>query len=106
MADAKIHHLTIAATGHLTSRGEVYEIRLAGELVARGIAPEWDACRELERRGLDGWAHFWRAGKPHWDFRMNIPKGAKYQLSEGQKGFRVGKWSPVEAGKVFADADA
>jgi hypothetical protein len=103
MAEAKIHHLTIAATGHLASRGEVYEIRLGGDLIARGVAPEHDACRELARRGLDGWAHFWRAGKMHWDFRMSIAKAAKFQLQEsGKRGFAMVRWEPFDASKVRA----
>lgn len=91
------HDLTLRPTGRIGSRGEQYEVLFEGAIIAASASPEFQACRALQDRGLTGHARFWRAGKKHWDFRIDIAKGATRTVVEGVKGGpRFGKWSPYE----------
>lgn len=91
------HNLIIRPTGKFGSRGERYEVLLGDEVIVTGNAPEFSACRALQNRGLSGTVNFWREGKKHWDFRIQIAKGAERTVMENAKnGPRVVKWSPYE----------
>lgn len=92
-------HLTLHPTGRFGVRGEIYQVLLDGEVIASGVSPEFNACREMQKRGLTGFACFWRAGaeKTTWDIRMKIDTGATKTVMENVKaGPRVVKWNPFE----------
>jgi hypothetical protein len=91
------HKLILVPTGKFGSRGERYRVFLDDELIVTSHAPEFPVCRVLHERGLTGNACFWRAGKRHWDFRIDIEKGATKTVIENAKiGPRLGKWVPYE----------
>jgi hypothetical protein len=95
-------NLLIIPTGRYTSRGEVYEVKLGDELLARGVSPEFDAVRILLGRGHTcGFAYFWRQGKENWDFRIPLPSGAKWRVLENSRtGPRFVKWEPFDPSRI------
>lgn len=89
------HHLTLRPTGKMTSKGERYDVLLGEEILASSASPEFKACRELDARGFEGFAHFWRPGAKMWAIR--IPICSKKTVMENAKhGPRFVKWVPFK----------
>jgi hypothetical protein len=87
--------VTLRPTGHLTSRGELYDAFHEGIHLCRSIDPAHDACRELEERGISGLAHFRRDGAASWSLRMGTRWGARHRVEESAKGGpKCGPWKP------------
>jgi hypothetical protein len=78
----------------LSRRGYLYEVVLDGEvIVSSSRDPEYDACRELLKRGRRGIAIFSRPGvAPH--FWADVERGAQLMTKESAWGVRVVKFSP------------
>ncbi len=93
------HSLTIRPTGRYLSTGEVYEILLGSEVIASGHAPECAACRELQARGFEGDALFWREGKRNYDLKLPIAWAARKYVAEDRAGVRFAKWQEFSFGK-------
>jgi hypothetical protein len=85
---------TISLSGH----GYKYEVALDGEVIVPSSRdPEFDACRELVKRGLRGIAVFRRPGSaPH--FWADVERGAQLMTKEGAWGVRVVKFTQYGAG--------
>lgn len=101
------HTLILRPTERMGTKGRIYEALFDGEVIAKGTSPECGACRELQSRGLDGYAVFWREGKPHPDMRMSIAWGAGRYVAEDKMGMRFAKWTPFKlAGEELEEAEA
>jgi hypothetical protein len=89
--------LTLRPTS-LSRRGYLYEVALDDEvIVSCSLDPEFDACRDLLKRGRRGIAVFRRPGAaPH--FWVDVERGAQLMTKEGAWGVRVVKFTP-DAGK-------
>jgi hypothetical protein len=76
----------------LSRYGYRYEVVLDGEvIVSASRDPEFDACRELVKRGLSGKAVFCREGRP--SLVVDIERGAELTTKEGAHGVRFVKFT-------------
>jgi hypothetical protein len=77
----------------LSGHGYKYEVALDGEVIVTSSRdPEFDACRELLRRGRRGIAVFRRSGAaPH--FWVDVERGAQLMTKESAWGVRVVKFT-------------
>lgn len=88
----------------LGDRGQRYRVLHEGrELVSSSPAPEFDACRALLAIGTTGMLEIWRRGVAYPAMRLDIEKGAKLAVSEGDHGLRLIRWRPFSEAQPHQD---
>jgi hypothetical protein len=84
----------------LSRRGYLYEVALDGEVIVPSSRdPEYDACRELAKRGRRGIAAFWRPDATAPALLIDVERGAQLITKEGAWGVRVVKFTPEGASR-------
>jgi hypothetical protein len=85
------------------SRGYQYEVWREVVLLTTSRDPEYATCRRLFDLGERGIVRFWRELKPVHDSSLDIERGAKWAVTEGQKaGPRVCRYSEHWASELEA----
>jgi hypothetical protein len=86
----------IKAAG-LGARGQRYRVTHNGvTLIERTKNPEFDAARALLALGLVGQVEVWRPGASSPAMRLDIEKGARLTVEEGDReGLRFVRWRPL-----------
>jgi hypothetical protein len=94
-----IHRIDIEPVS-LGERGQRYRVTHNGvQLVDSSRNPEFDACRALLGKGITGRLEVWHKGWPQGDefpaMRLDIEKGARLTVEEGDRiGPRFARWRP------------
>ena len=85
--------------------GPRYRVDYAGRvLVDSSRTPALDACRALLARGVTGLLETYQGGSAFASMRIDIERGAKLTVSEGQKiAPRFTRWAPFNS-NVFVEA--
>jgi hypothetical protein len=80
----------------LGQRGQLYRVRHAGAvLIQSSRNPEFEACRLLLAKGISGKVEVWHWGAVFPAMRLDIEKGARLTVEEGDRvGPRFARWYP------------
>ena len=88
------HKITIEPTNIRGERGQHYRVIYKGAILIEDTRnPEYDACRVLLAMGITGKLETWRPDRQAPCLRLDIEKGARVTVEEGQRGGpRLRRW--------------
>ena len=88
------HKITIEPTNIRGERGQHYRVIYKRAVLIKDTRnPEYDACRVLLAMGIRGKLETWRPGRQAPCLRLDIEKGARVTVEEGQRvGPRLKRW--------------